>query len=74
MLKEEAVYHSGRFFQSAVLDMSVLSIAIVNRSDVFADDPEYTPASYHKAYWCEHGVSIAKSAEQAINYFNYWNL
>ena len=34
------------FFQSAVLDMSVLSIAIVNRSDVFADDPEYTPSSY----------------------------
>ena len=37
------------FFQSAVLDMSVLSIAIVNRSDVFADDPEYTPSSYRKA-------------------------
>ena len=37
------------FFQSAVLDMGVLSIAIVNRSDVFADDPEYTPASYRKA-------------------------
>ena len=30
------------FFQSAVLDTSVLSIAIVNCSDVFADDPEYT--------------------------------
>ena len=37
------------FFRSAVLDMSVLSIAIVNRSDVFADDPEYTPSSYRKA-------------------------
>ena len=37
------------FFQSAVLDMSVLSIVIVNRSDVFADDPEYTPSSYRKA-------------------------
>ena len=37
------------FFQSAVLDMSVLSIAIVNRSEVFADDPEYTPSSYQKA-------------------------
>ena len=34
------------FFQCAVLDMRVLSIAIVNHSDVFADDPEYTPASY----------------------------
>ena len=29
------------FFQSAVLDMNVLSIAIVNRSDVFADDLDY---------------------------------
>ena len=37
------------FFQCAVLDMGVLSIAIVNHSDVFADDPEYTPASYRKA-------------------------
>ena len=37
------------FFQSAVLDMSVLSIAIVNRSDVIADDPDYTASSYRKA-------------------------
>ena len=37
------------FFQSAVLDMNVLSIAIVNRSDVFADDPDYSPSSYRKA-------------------------
>lgn len=37
------------FFQPAVLDMSVLSIAIVNRSEVFAEDPEYTPSSYRKA-------------------------
>ena len=37
------------FFQSAVLDMGVLSIAIVNHSDVFADDPEYTSSSYRKA-------------------------
>ena len=37
------------FFQSAVLDMNVLSISIVNRSDVFAEDPEYSPSSYRKA-------------------------
>ena len=37
------------FFQLAVLDMNVLSIAIVNRSDVFADDPDYSPSSYRKA-------------------------
>ena len=37
------------FFQSAVLDMNILSISIVNRSDVFADDPDYSPSSYRKA-------------------------
>lgn len=37
------------FFESAVLDMTVLSISIVNRSDVFAEDPEYSPSSYRKA-------------------------
>ena len=37
------------FFQSAVLDMGVLSIAMVNHNDVFVDDPEYTPSSYQKA-------------------------
>jgi len=37
------------FFESAVLDMNVLSIAIVNRSDVFADDPDFSPSSYRKA-------------------------
>ena len=36
------------FFQSAVLDMNVLSISIVNRSDVFADDPDYSPSGYRK--------------------------
>ena len=37
------------FFASVVLDTNVLSIAIVNRSDMFADDPDYSPASYRKA-------------------------
>ena len=36
-------------FESAVLDNRVLSIAIVSRSDIFADDPDYGPASYQKA-------------------------
>ena len=40
---------SEEFFQSAVFDMNVLSIAIVNCSDVFADDSEYTSSSYRKA-------------------------
>ena len=36
-------------FQTNVLNADILSIAIVSRSDVYADDPEYSPASYHKA-------------------------
>ena len=37
------------FFTSVVLDTNVLSIAIVDRSDVYADDPDYSPASYRKS-------------------------
>ena len=37
------------YFTSVVLDTNVLSIAIVNRSDVYADDPDYSPASYRKS-------------------------
>jgi len=37
-----------QFFQSAVLDMNMLSIAIINRSEVFADDPDYTPPGHWK--------------------------
>ena len=34
---------------SRVPNMNVLSIAVVNRSDVFADDPDYSPSGYRKA-------------------------
>ena len=37
------------WFDTVVLNRDVLSVAIETRSDVFADDPEYTPASYRKA-------------------------
>ena len=47
--RQRACVTREEFFRSAVIDMSVLSIAIVNRSEVFADDPEYTPSSYRKA-------------------------
>ena len=47
--KKQPCVTTQDFFQSAVLDMNVLSIAIVNRSDVFADDPDYSPSSYRKA-------------------------
>ena len=33
------------FLTSVVLDTNVLSVAIVNRSDVFADNPDGSPAS-----------------------------
>ena len=64
------------FFQSAVLDMSVLSIAIMNRSDVFADDPEYTPASYRKAayrQWIlwQHGY-LGKTNRRVVPSYIAW--
>ena len=31
-------------FDGVVLDRSVLSVAIISRSDLFADDPDYSPA------------------------------
>ena len=37
------------YFQATVLDMNVLSIAIVNQSEVFADVADYSPSSYRKA-------------------------
>ena len=36
-------------FESIVLDSNVLSVAIVNRCDTFADEPDYSPQSYRKA-------------------------
>lgn len=36
-------------FETIVLDRDVLSVAIVNRSDNFADEPDYSPSSYTKA-------------------------
>ena len=36
-------------FETIVLDVNVLSVAIISRSDIFADDPKYTLASYRKA-------------------------
>ena len=36
-------------FEAAVLDNHILSIAIVSRSGTFADDSDYSPASYRKA-------------------------
>ena len=40
---------STEYFDSVVMDNYELSVAIVNRSEVFADEPDYSPASYCKA-------------------------
>ena len=40
---------STEYFDSVVMDNHVLSVAIVNRSEVFADEADYSPASYRKA-------------------------
>ena len=48
-LEKERCITTMDFFESAVLDMNVLSISIVNRSDMYAEDPEYNPSSYCKA-------------------------
>ena len=36
---------STDLFESTVLDLNVLSIAILNRSEVFVDEADYSPAS-----------------------------
>lgn len=41
-------------FETIVLDVNVLSVAIVSRSDVYADDPEYSHTSYRKAAYRQY--------------------
>ena len=36
-------------FESIVLDSNILAVAIVSRSDTYADVPDYSPQSYRKA-------------------------
>lgn len=45
-------------FETIVLDVNVLSVAIISRSDIFADDPEYTLASYRKAAYRQYTMWI----------------
>ena len=43
---------TGAAFGTVVLDRNVLSVCIVGRSEDFAEDAVYIPASYRKAaYW-----------------------
>ena len=40
-------------FETTALDISLLSVAILNRCEITADDPEYTPKSYRKAAYMQ---------------------
>ena len=46
--RQSACITSTDLFESTVLDINVLSIAIVNRSDTFVEPVDYSPASYRK--------------------------
>ena len=43
-------------FEIIALDVSVLSVAILNRCELTGDDPEYSPASYRKAAYRQYIV------------------
>ena len=47
--KQRPCITTTEFFELVVLDNNVLSVAIVNRCDTFADNPDYSPQSYRKA-------------------------
>jgi len=38
-----------KFFESVIMDYNVLCVAIVNRCNIFADDPDYSLLSFRKA-------------------------
>ena len=44
-------------FETIVLDVNVLSVAIISRSDIFVDDPE-SLASYRKAAYSQYTMWI----------------
>ena len=45
---------STDLFESTVLDLNVLLIAILNHSEVFVDKADYSPASYRKAAYRQY--------------------
>ena len=48
-------YQFGGIWDTIVLDVNVVSVSIIiSRSDIFADDPEYTLASYKKAAYRQY--------------------
>jgi len=47
--KQSSCITSTELFETSVLDINVLSIAIVNCSDTFVELADYSPSSYRKA-------------------------
>ena len=45
-------------FETIVLDVNVLSVAIISRSNIITDYPEYTLASYRKAAYRQYTMWI----------------
>ena len=48
------VITSTDLFESTMLDLNVLSLAILNCSEVFLDEPDYSPASYRKVAYRQY--------------------
>ena len=49
MLQTDILHHVNKILESTVLDVNVLSIAIINRSDTFVEPVDYSKSSYRKA-------------------------
>lgn len=41
-------------FYDVSLNLHVLSVCIINRSDYFGEDTEFTPSNYRKAAYCQY--------------------
>ena len=51
--RQSSYVTSTDLFESAVLDINVLSIAIVNHGDTFVEPVDYSPSSYRKAAYSQ---------------------
>ena len=57
-------------FKTIALDISVLSVAILNRCEITADDPEYTPRSYRKAAYRPSQFQLVLYGQSMIGSLN----
>ena len=69
LLQETAMF--TEFFESVILDENVMTIAIVNRNDIYADDGNFTPSSYQKAAYRQwilwHNGYVGRGIRQVIS-------